>query len=159
MLFACLLTDDGSFLWPRIEIPVQSPGHVDPCDCRPCAPDTPSSELAPGRSAHWKRDHLGIGMVTGPFVSPSTGNPSLVRMSLPQGWQLLPPCESLLRASFLLPSWTAPLPCTWEFCMAHSRVPHYRGRWTPKVHMPRNNKSLLHSFQFGGEQRGGWVRD
>lgn len=35
--------------------------------------------------AHWKTDHLDKGMVTDRFVFPSTGNPYLVSMSLPQG--------------------------------------------------------------------------
>lgn len=35
--------------------------------------------------AHWKTDHLDKGMVIDPFVFPSSGNPYLVSMSLPQG--------------------------------------------------------------------------
>lgn len=52
ILFACLLTNEGALLWPGMEGPVQSPGHMDLCDGRPFAPDTSPSELASGTYAH-----------------------------------------------------------------------------------------------------------
>lgn len=47
MLFACLLTHEQAFLCPEMEISVQSPGRIAPCDGRPSAP-APLSELARG---------------------------------------------------------------------------------------------------------------
>lgn len=68
-----------------MEIPAQSSGHMDLCDGRGPLPLTPtsSSELSPGTSVHWERDHLGTGMVTSSFVPPSAGSVYPISVGLP----------------------------------------------------------------------------
>lgn len=83
MLFACLLTNDGLSCdqgW-KFQFRVLDTWRCLMVGPYPLKPFPLSWLLV----AHWKTDHLDKGMVIDPFVFPSSGNPYLVSMSLPQG--------------------------------------------------------------------------